>query len=90
MGVGAWGGWGGEHVDIIGAADKVSQLSYVGDVRHLAFPSELVLSHWLSWGFETFTASAVLVVDPVVVGGVSSLLGSTSSARAPVSWYRVS
>ena len=34
-----------EHVDIVGAAEGVSQLSCVGDVRHLAFPCKLVLSH---------------------------------------------
>ena len=44
VGVWAWRDWVGRHVDIVGAAATVSQLSCVGDVRHLAWPSLLVLS----------------------------------------------
>ena len=44
MGIRAWRNWGWSHVNIVGAADRVSQLSCVGDVSHAAFPSLLVLS----------------------------------------------
>ena len=91
MGVGAWCGWGGEHVDIVGAAEEVSQLSCVGDVRHLAFPSELVLSQWLSWGFETFSAAVVLSHRPsgrppwcVVTAGVHFF--NTDPSELVVCW----
>ena len=39
-----WSGWVGLHVDILRAADRVSQLSCVDDVSHVAFTSLLVLS----------------------------------------------
>ena len=38
MRVGTWCGWVRLHVDIIGAADRVSQLSYIDDVSHFACP----------------------------------------------------
>ena len=75
VGVWAWRGWGGRHVIVIGAADRVSQFSSVFDVRQLAFPSGLVLSSdsvgtlWHS-SLRRYWASGPVVV----VVGVSSLL----------------
>ena len=74
----SWVEWLGRgHVDIVGAAEGEIHLSCIGDVRPLAFPSELMLSLWLSWGLEALSAAAVLSIRPS---------GRRQSTSCVVSW----